>query len=227
RLDDDPWSSPSGGSVFLTGEKDAEFLRQLVEGLRAVAKQHPLAVVVGGGKTAREYIRLGRELGLTEIELDELGIDVTRLNARLLASLLAPACPARPLTSVREAVEESSRWSLVVLGGTEPGHTTDAVAALLAERMRAERLVNATRSGGIYDRDPATDPAATLLKSLTFPQFRAMVEAGTDGRAGQEFIFDRLGVERLARARIPLAVVQGRDVEQLRNALLGKVFRGS
>jgi uridylate kinase len=216
-----------GGSVFLTGEKDADFLRQLVPVLREVSKQHPLAVVVGGGKTAREYIRLGRELGLTEIELDELGIDVTRLNARLLASLLTPACPARPLTSVREAVEEASRWSLVILGGTEPGHTTDAVAALLAERMRAERLVNATRSGGIYDRDPATDPTATLLRTLTFPQFRAMVESGTDGRAGQEFIFDRLGMERLARARIPLVVVQGRELQELKNALLGKVFRGS
>ena len=216
-----------GGSVFLTGEQDVEYLRALSAMLREVAESQPLAVVVGGGRTAREYIRLGRALGLTERELDELGIDVTRLHARLLAGLLAPACPPAPLLTVREAAEEAARWPLLVLGGTEPGHSTDAVAAQLAERLHAERLVNATRAGGIFDRDPAKDPEAKRLRSLPFEQFRSLVEAGTDGRAGQEAIFDRVGVERLAHARIPLAVVDGRDLGELKNALLGRVFQGS
>ncbi|MDZ7731694.1 MAG: UMP kinase, partial [Natrialbaceae archaeon] len=43
-----------------------------------------VGAVVGGGAVARDYIETARSLGANEIELDQLGIDVTRLNARLL-----------------------------------------------------------------------------------------------------------------------------------------------
>ncbi len=216
-----------GGSVLLTGEHDEAYLADLTTLLHEVGEKHPLAVVVGGGRTAREYIALGRALGLNESELDELGIEVTRLHARLLASLLHTAAPPRPPLTVAEAVGEVGRWPVVVMGGTEPGHTTDAVAALLAERLRAERMVNATRTAGVYDRDPRKFPEAKRLPLLELSVFRKMVIEGTDGHAGQEFPFDRLGVERLARARIPLAVVDGRDLPQLRAALEGKSFEGT
>lgn len=217
-----------GGSVFLTGKDDGAYLRGLSEMLRSVAQKRPLAVVVGGGATARDYIHLGRDLGLTEIELDELGIDVTRLNARLLAALLAPLAPPHPPTTVGGAVSDVGRWSIVVMGGTEPGHTTDAVAALLAERLRAERMVNATRVAGLYDKDPSTNPDAKRIPLLDSVAFRKIVNAGTEeGRAGTNFPFDRLGAERIARARIPLAIVDGRNLVQLRAAIEGKAFEGT
>ena len=143
-----------GGSVLLTGDDDVEYVRRLATLLRACGQDGPLAVTTGGGRTAREYIGLGRELGFTEVELDEVGIDVTRLHARVLAGAIGPPTPDRVPTSVREAVHELHRASPVILGGTEPGHTTDGVAALLAVRLRAARLVNATDVDGVYDRDP-------------------------------------------------------------------------
>jgi uridylate kinase len=217
-----------GGSVLLQGAEDARYLRSLAELLRRVGNQVPLLVTVGGGRTAREYIRLGRELGLTEVELDELGIEVTRLHARLLASLVGPPTPAHPPTSIAEAVKESAHASPVVLGGTEPGHTTDGVAALLAVRRRAARLVNATSVDGIYDRDPKQGPGARRLDRLGWPEFREMVRAGAGhGVAGQEFLFDALGAESLARAGIPLLVVDGRALGEVEAALLGRPFRGS
>lgn len=211
----------------MTGEGDEDYLRKLASLLREAGAKRPLAVVVGGGRTARDYIHLGRSLGLNEIELDELGIVVTRLHAQLIASLLAPDAPPHPPRSVAEAVAEVGRWPVVVMGGTEPGHTTDAVAALLAERIRAERMVNATRTAGVYDKDPRKFPDAKRLPLLLMPVFRDMVLEGTQGLAGQEFPFDRLGVERLSRARIPLAVVDGRDLPQLRGAIDGKAFQGT
>src|SRR4029077_12526755 len=143
-----------GGSVFVTGEGDAPYLSELATVSREIGTEVPLAVTVGGGRTAREYIRLGRELGLTEVELDEVGIDVTRLHARVLPAALGAPTPAPPPTTVAQAVHELTRASPVVLGGTEPGHTTDGVAALLAVRLRASRLVNATAVDGLYDADP-------------------------------------------------------------------------
>ncbi|MHB8352549.1 MAG: UMP kinase [Thermoplasmata archaeon] len=217
-----------GGSVLLTGEGDLEYLRALAELLRRIGRERPLVVTTGGGRTAREYIHLARALGLTEIELDELGIDVTRLHARLLAGLVGPPCPAHPPTNLAEAVRDAHRVSPVILGGTEPGHTTDGVAALIAVRLRADRLVNATRVRGVYETDPARDPTARRIDRMEWAPFRRMVrDAVGAGAAGQEFLFDALGAESLARAGIPLVVVHGRDLPNLERALRGEPCDGS
>ncbi len=216
-----------GGSVLLTGDDDRAYLERLAELLHRIGAELPLVVTTGGGRTAREYIRLGRELGLTEVELDELGIDVTRLHARLLAARLGPPTPAHPPVTIAQAVHELPGGSPVVLGGTEPGHTTDGVAALLAVRLRAARLVNATDVDGIYDRDPRADPRARRVPRLRWPEFREAVHAAASGEAGQNFLFDRLGADTLARAGIPLLVVAGRDLENLEAAIRGRPFAGS
>jgi uridylate kinase len=216
-----------GGSVLVTGTEDRSYLEGLAALVRRLGTEVPLLVTTGGGRTAREYILLGRELGLTEVELDEIGIEVTRLHARLLAARVGPPCPSRPPTTVSEAVHELRQASPVVLGGTEPGHTTDGVAAMLAVRVRASRLVNATDVDGIYERDPRKDPTARRIERLGWPEFRAMVHAGTSTEAGQNFLFDRLGVDLLARSGIPLFVVDGRDLANLENALKGARFAGS
>ncbi len=216
-----------GGSVLLTGDGDRPYLERLADLLHRIGSELPLVVTTGGGRTAREYIRLGRELGLTEVELDELGIEVTRLHARLLAARLGPPTPAHPPATIAQAVHELARGSPVVLGGTEPGHTTDGVAALLAVRLRAARLVNATDVDGIYERDPRVDPSARRVPRMRWPQFRAAVHAATSGEAGQNFLFDRLGADTLARAGIPLLVVAGRDLENLEAAIRGRTFAGS
>jgi uridylate kinase len=216
-----------GGSVLLTGEDDVGYLDRLAVLLRRLGRRFPLAVTTGGGRTAREYIRLGRDLDLTEVELDELGIEVTRLHARLLAARIGPPTPAHPPTTLREAVQELARASPVVLGGTEPGHTTDAVAALLAVRLRAARMVNATNVEGMYDQDPRTHPGARLVESISWEEFRSHVHARATGAAGENFLFDRLGADSLARATIPLAIVQGRDLAALEAAMEGRPFHGT
>jgi uridylate kinase len=166
-------------------------------------------------------------MGLSEVELDELGIEVTRLHAKLLAHLLSPDAPPRPPTTITEAAGDLHQWPIVVMGGTEPGHTTDGVAALLAERIHASLMVNATRVGGLYDKDPRKFPDAKLIPHMDFDAFDKWVKSNTQGRAGQEFVFDRLGAESIARSRIPLAVVNGRELKQLAAALNGKKFQGS
>jgi uridylate kinase len=216
-----------GGSVLTLGEDDAGYIDRLATLLRRLGRSLPLVVTTGGGRTAREYIRLGRTLGLTEVELDEIGIDVTRLHARILAARIGPPTPAHVPTTIAEAVREAHRASPVILGGTEPGHTTDGVAALLAVRLRAVRFVNATRVDGLYERDPRKDPTARRLDRIGFDEFRRMVAASSAGEAGQEFLFDRLGADALARARIPIAIVDGRRLDNLEAALEGRPFEGT
>jgi len=128
---------------------------------------HTMGAVVGGGPTAREYIESARELGANEIELDQLGIAVTRLNGRLLIAALddrAAPTPAESYESGRKAIR---RGDIPVLGGIVAAQTTDAVAAAFAEYVGADLLVYATAVAGVYDADPKTDDDATRFDQLT------------------------------------------------------------
>jgi uridylate kinase len=216
-----------GGSVLRDGDDDAGFLGHLADLLGRLGRTTPLVVTTGGGRIAREYIRLGSALGLTSVELDELGIDVTRLHARLLAGRIGLPTASHPPTSVREAVEALRHGSPVVLGGTEPGHTTDAVAALIAVRLRAARVVNATDVDGLYDADPRSHPDARRLPRIDWPALLDLLRQGTSRAPGENFPFDRLGAETLARAEIPLAIVAGRDLPNLEKAIVGGAFDGT
>ncbi len=216
-----------GGSVFLAGQDDTKFVTLLARLLRRLGHSFPLVVTVGGGRSAREYIRIGRHLGLTEVELDELGIEVTRLHARLLASCIGPPTPSVPPTTVAAAVHEIHRVSPVILGGTEPGHSTDGVAALVAVRLRAARLVNATNVTALHDVDPRVHAAARAIPTITWSEFRKKVHRESSGRPGEQFVFDRLGADALARAAIPLRIVDGRNLSNLEKALTGRPFQGT
>ena len=54
--------------------------------------------------------------------------------------------------------------AIVVMGGTEPGHTTDTVAIQLAKELGAECCIIATNVGHVYSSDPRTDEDAKKLK---------------------------------------------------------------
>ena len=71
-----------GGSILLK-EYDSKKFQEYSAILKDLSKEHELYVVVGGGKPAREYIGVVRDLGAGEALCDDIGIEVTRLNAKL------------------------------------------------------------------------------------------------------------------------------------------------
>src|SRR5437879_3770204 len=131
-----------GGSVLVPAEDDAPHLRDLARLLRDVSTRVKLFVVTGGGRIARYYIETGRTLGIGERTLDEFGIAVTRLNARLLAGALNGRANREPATSYSQAAKLARRFPIVLMAGTRPGHTTDLVGASLARFVPAPRIVH-------------------------------------------------------------------------------------
>ena len=215
-----------GGSVLAPAEPDAAYVKRLAAELRALSATYRLFVVTGGGRAARAYIEAGRALGASEAFLDRLGIKVTRLNARLLIAALGGVDADELPHTLEEAMTVGRHANLVVMGGTAPGHTTDAVAAELAELAHAARVVNATSVDGVYTADPAKDSTAKRLERASYDDLvRLSGEAHTS--AGPSIVFDPKAARIVAKARIPLAVVNGRDLEALRNAVLGKPFHGT
>lgn len=215
-----------GGSIFLGPEgPDAARTRPVAAVLREASRHARVLAVVGGGSTARRYIEAARALGEHEAALDDLGIGITRANARVLLAALPEACPAIP-TGLVEAVTASRSYPVVLMGGTHPGHTTDAVAAMLAEYARAARLVIATNVDGVYDSDPKANPNAKFLSRIAAADLVKLVIGGPQ-RAGSAGVVDPLAGKIIARARIPTMVVNGNKHDDLAKALAGKPFHGT
>ena len=118
-----------GGSVILSEDINDGFLRKISSLLTKLSHYYKIFIVAGGGNVARRYIKLGRELGLDEKKLDEIGIAITRVNAKLLATIIDRADKRIPNTT-----DEAKRIneSIVIMGGTTPGHSTDMVATEIA-----------------------------------------------------------------------------------------------
>jgi uridylate kinase len=216
----------AGGSIMVPDAPDVAYVRQLASELQALAERYRVFVVAGGGKVARNYILAARQLGADESTLDLMGIDVTRLNARVLIAALGEAALARPPHHFDEAIEASRAFPVVVMGGTHPGHTTDAVTAMLGERARAQRIIILTNVDGVYTRDPRLDPQAKRIDAMSAAELVALT-AGMSHKAGSTGVVDPMACKILQRARIPTSVLHGRDFDSLRAAADGRPFKGT
>ncbi len=138
-------------------------LKEYAQALKELAQEHQIYVVVGGGRIAREYIEKARALGASEMFCDQIGIGATKLNSALLVAALGASAPQEIPDSYAGAARLAKPGRIVVMGGVAVGQTTDAVAALLAEYVRADRLIVATSVDGVYTADPEKDPDAKKL----------------------------------------------------------------
>lgn len=209
--------------MVLSDEADARFLRNLTALFKRISSEYKLFVIVGGGKIARRYIQLGRDLGFDEDTLDLIGVDVTRVNARIIANLLGASNKEIPHTT-SEALQLD--FPIVVMGGTDPKHSTDTVGAELAEKTHAVRFVNATNVDGIFDKDPNKYKDAKQLREVSIDQLIARY--GTKwGSAGKNIFMDEPALDIIQRARIPTFIVNGKRLDQLENAMRGHSFDGT
>ncbi|MDH7564721.1 MAG: UMP kinase [Candidatus Bathyarchaeota archaeon] len=210
-----------GGSV-VASPLNPDLIRQYVHVLKMLKKQgHEIAVVVGGGSLARELIKVAKELKLDEADQDELAIAISRVLAQLLLKKLGRLCGKSVATTVGEATEWLHKGKIVVMGGLRPGMTTDAVAALVAERVKADLLVKGTDQEGVYDKDPRSHPDAVKLDSLKFTDLQGVL-AEDQHKAGLHQILDPEAVKVLKRQRIKVVVVNGFKPENVLAVVRGE-----
>ncbi|WP_440770985.1 UMP kinase [Natronorubrum sp. DTA28] len=207
-----------GGSVLvpeLGTDRVAEHAA-VVEDL--VADGCRVGAVVGGGGVAREYISAARDLGANEIELDQLGIDVTRLNARLLIAALGGDSVTAPAKDYEEAGEALQRGGISVMGGVAPAQTTDAVGAALAEYVDADLLVYATSVPGVYSDDPNENAEATKYDRLSAADLVDVI-AGLEMNAGASAPVDLLAAKIIERSGMRTIVLDGTDPDRISRAV--------
>ncbi len=209
-----------GGSVLARALLPEKF-KSYATALKEISKKNTVFIVTGGGQAARDYIKTARELGADEATCDQIGIELTRLNARLLISALGDAAYHEPPLDYKQAKHASLCGKIVVMGGVSPGHTTDAVAAIVAEYVGADMLINATSIDGVYTSDPKKNKDARKFDTMT-PKQLIEVVMKTEMVAGANSPIDLLAAKVIERSNIKTIVLNGENPKDIVNAVSGK-----
>ncbi len=214
----------AGGSVFIKDEIDVgkiERFCELINGMNGEGFR--FVIVLGGGKTARKYISAAKELGANNFGMDRVGIIVTRLNGMLFLNKIDNVYK-KVIEDLNEIDVLINNYTLVV-GGTTEGQTSDAVAALIAEKLNA-KFINLSDVDGIYDKDPDENSDAHLFEELSFNDV-ALLLRDSETIPGQHTFLDKHAAEILMRSKIRSAFLNGNHLENFENYLRGNSFRGT
>ena len=210
-----------GGALFRR-EPNVAALKEMGKVLEGfVAKGNQLVLVAGGGENARTYISAARKLGAEESTCDLLGIQITRANAELLRLALGSIASSKIPTTLSDLPHCVGSGKTVVMGGLQPGQSTNAVAALAAEITRADILVNGTDVDGVYTEDPKKNSKAKLMRSVHVDKLLNWAMSG-EVFAGRYELLDPLAIKIMQRARIPTRFVSLSDPSNIIAALQGK-----
>ena len=179
---------------------------------------HSIGVVVGGAEVSREYIRSAAAMGLSPYQQDTIAIHASRLNARLVAMKLGGVSSVP--TSIDGMLQRLARNRVAVMGGLKPGITTDTVAAIVAQRWRADILIKASDQNGIYTEDPRVNKRAKKLDHITYEKMKELL--GGNHRPGIHSIVDPVAVGHLLESRVRLVVLNGNEPRGVIKAVHGE-----
>jgi len=212
-----------GGALF-PRDLDPSPIKGMAKTLAGFATQekNKLVIVAGGGANARAYIDAARKLDADESTSDLLGIQLTKANAQLMTVALESEGVSAPVASDVTLLPSLLRTNqAVIMGGLQPGQSTNAGAALASEITRTNILVNATDVDGVYTEDPKKNQKAIFLKTISATKLLAMVLA-SEVFAGSYELLDPIAIKTLQRSKIPTRIVSVLDPENIVRAIDGK-----
>ena len=205
------------GRVF--GMDNVKILKDYAQFLVKISKVCQPIVIAGGGNIARHYISQARSSGADESTLDELGIEVSRLNAKLLIYALQNKAYSHPPTTLQEIRHAVDDGLIVVTGGLHPGQSTNGTAALIAEKVQAEQFLNATDVDGVYDKDPNKFPTAKKFKRIELKNLKTML-VHEDSVAGGYDLMDIVALKIIERSKIKTQILKA-DTKMIEKAIKG------
>ncbi|TFG14570.1 MAG: UMP kinase [Promethearchaeota archaeon] len=222
-----------GGSLLFT--ENNEINSKKISELSKIIKNKPdfdkLVIICGGGSIAREYIRAVRLFTGNEALCDIFGIDISRINAKVIISSLKEVAYPQVPKSIEDLSIANLFNKVIIMGGLQPGQSTTSVALEVAEFIGANELIILTDVDGIYNKDPKRFTDAKLLSKLNYEKLQEILINSTNDKqaaAGEYRIFDVVSLQILKRSNIKVIVMSGKDLyefEKLWNGI--KEIRGT
>ena len=213
-----------GGSIIVPDDLDVSFLKSFKNIIEEfVEKGNKFVIYCGGGSIARKYQKaLSEVIGNDQEAMDWTGISATHLNAFLVKTLFQDKAEDIVIEDPTQKIDFNK--SILVAGGWKPGWSTDYDAVLVAKNLGADTIINMSNIDYVYDSDPKKNKGAKHLKQISWPNFRKLV--GNKWSPGLNMPFDPIAAKEAAENNLKVIII-GSDLDNLRNILEGKEFKGT
>ncbi len=160
-----------GGSLA----SSPSILKAFCRSLGSIAEKHQAMVVPGGGEFADIVRDLDKRYFLNPITAHRMAILGMDQYGLLLGQLIPNSMIAQTITEVLNIVESSKLAvflpSTLVLKSDSLevswDVTSDSIAAYIASRMCAKKLILVTDVDGIFTDDPKINPEAKLIREIS------------------------------------------------------------
>ena len=204
---------------------DYETIRSLAESVIAVHNFNvEVGIVIGGGNIFRGAKSTDGNIG--RVAGDHMGMLATVINSICLQEMLEQR---GVLTRVLSAIElnaiaepyikrradrhlEKNRVVIFAAGTGNPYFTTDTAAVLRASEVGAEIVIKATKTNGVYDKDPLTHSDAVRYLKLNYDE---VLNKNLQ-------VMDATAIAFCRDNKLPIMVLDYRDSETILKAVCGK-----
>jgi len=214
-----------GGSIIVPDEIDLGFLKKFRRlALDFVKKGDRLVIVCGGGRLARKYSEAAKRIsGVSDEEMDWIGIKATMLNAELVKSMFGSLAYENVVNEPNKKVITNKK---IIIGSEwKPGWSTDYDAVLLAKQFGAQRIINLSNIEYVYDKDPKKYADAKKIDNISWDDFQQIV--GTKWKPSANLPFDPIATKLAKQWKLEVVIAKGTDLGNLRDILNEKAYRGT
>ena len=206
-------------------------LPALMEEIVANKSEHKMLLMTGGGTRSRHIYAIGLELGMPTGVIAAFGTSVSKQNALLVATILAPdggieidqdaivKLPnyfAQGCIPVTNGMPPYDFFAIPPAHSRIPVHRTDVGTMLMADLIGARSCIFVKDERGLYTDDPKKDPDAKFIPEITVSE---LVERGLD-----DMIIERPCLEILTNSQVldHVQIVNGLERGALTGALAGE-----
>lgn len=217
-----------GGSLIVPGTIDTTFLSNLKAFIdtQTTSYGRRFIIIAGGGRTARNYQEAATAVSeLNSEDLDWMGIHATRLNGHLLRTIFRDTAHRVMVTNPDEVLDIPKHEKVVIAAGYRPGSSTDLRAVQIAEKLGATKVINLSNIDYVYTADPRTNPEATKIETISWPDFRALIP--TEWDPGLSSPFDPIAAKAAEHDNIEVAIINGERLSEVAKYLDHEPFIGT
>ena len=214
-----------GGSMIVPKDVDYYYLREFKNFIiRLLDEGYKFVIVCGGGKTSSNYMYAANRVSENNNEdLDWIGVQSSRLNAELVRVIFGPLAYEKVVIDPTQKI--TTKKPIIVGAGWKPGWSTDYVAVKLAEKLKADELVNLTNIDYVYTKDPNKFPDAKKVYETTWAKYRKMISSKWSPRLSTPF--DPIASELAQKIKLKVALINGKYLTHVSSYLKGETFDGT
>jgi uridylate kinase len=183
-----------------------------------------MIIVCGGGNVCRKYQAASEKIAKpTDTDKDWIGIRSTQLNAELVRVMFKDKAYPKVIYNPNKKIKTNKK--IIIGAGFEPGCSTDTDTTILAKQFNSRLIINTTNTDYVYDKDPHKYKNAKKVKQISWKEYRKLI--GSKFSPGLHAPFDPVASRLAAKHNMKVAIINGRNLENLKKILNNEDFIGT